>query len=323
MGGRRDTGLVRKPAPDSGSHVVVLVKPELLGAAAEEAMTEVVRVLGSGEVDILRCAVMPAADFSARGALLRHYPRLHRVAADGAAALAGDARRALEALTATSGRLDVLGAYAALDHDANLSAATLETRCREAGITKLGSGSYASTVEVLGRPIVVLNGFLPALADAYRQDRGALVGLLECHSDREVGDLRSGLLGALHPGQAAPGSLRGAAGAVAGRHGIELSEGRNGVHLSAGHLEGMLQAWRYFAAADGCGVDSTALGRALVGHGVPTAFITGLAADHNLPCGPADTVAPHGATESLSRDEVIGLVRRWATTTPTNGRVLV
>ncbi|MFC7308244.1 hypothetical protein ACFQVC_28990 [Streptomyces monticola] len=312
-GRRRDTGPPTGELPDTGSHFVTLVKPEVLTTgAATGALGEVVRMLGEGEVTLRRCALMPAADFAGRGYLLLHYPRLHRVAADGARALCSGARRELGSFMETSGTDAAVGAYEALTREPGLVAVALAERCDQAGVHKLGSGSYASLIEVNGRPRTVLNGFLPALVAQYA-DRSALVGLLECHSHRTIDDLRTGLLGALHPPSAAPGSLRGALAALTARtRRPALSAGRNGAHLSAGHLEGMFQAWRYFAAADGQGLGSTALGRALAERGVPLAAVAELAADPNLTEDSGETVAPHGATENLGRAEVVDQVQRWA-----------
>lgn len=312
-GSRRDTGPLTAPAPDGGTHFVTLVKPEVLAADdVADTMAETARVLGEAETAILRCAVMPAKDFARRGHLFLHYPRLHRVAADGERALCSGARRALGALASSVAADGVLSAYEAMTFDADLTPAVLEDRCRVAGIHKLGSGSYASVIKTDRRRLVVLNGFLPALYTGYLAS-STFVGMLECHSHEEIAALRSGLLGALHPAEAAPGSLRGALGAFARqRHGLALSEGRNGVHLSAGHLEAMFQVWRYFGAADGQAMGDTPFGRSLTGNGVPEDFLTGLLSDHNLVTEDGDTVSPHGATENLSRDEVVGLLSRWA-----------
>lgn len=309
---RQDTGPPPRPAPDAHTHFVTMVKPEVLTTAgAGEAMAEVARVLVAGDVTPLRCVLVPAELFRRHGYLLLHYPRLHRVAADGAVPLSSDARRELGSLLDSAGADDVVGAYEALTRESALSPAELESRCRQSGIHRLGSGSYASVTEVNRRLTIVLNGFLPALAAGYT-DATAMVGLFECHSPREIGDLRAGLLGTLDPATAEPTSLRGALGAlVHRRQGVTLSEGRNGVHLSAGHLEGMVQAWRYFATADGRGIESTVLGRSLAGLGAPMTAVAALAADHNVPEESGHTVAPHGATENLRRDEVLEHVRRW------------
>ncbi|MBL1097942.1 hypothetical protein [Streptomyces coffeae] len=310
---RADSGRPDTPAPETGSHVAVLVKPEVMTAPhAAATLAEAVGALGRQDVAVLRCAVVPAADFAARGDLFLHYPRLHRVAADGAAALTPDARGALDALRERTDVAQVLAAYEAMAHG-GLSPRALEERCRGAGIHKLGSGSYASVTEVNGRPVTVLNGFLPALSEGYRAP-DSLVGLLECHSERPVAELRGHVLGELHPLRAHPGSLRGTLGAVAREHGIAVSEGRNAVHLSAGHLEGMFQNWRYFSAKDGDGLDSTPLGRSLAGAGVNLGAVAALAADRDLTDGMGRTLAPHGATEHLDRDEVVRLVGQWVTT---------
>ncbi|MER5812190.1 hypothetical protein ABT143_29095 [Streptomyces sp. NPDC002033] len=319
-GRRQDTGAAPGSVPDGGSHFTVLVKPEVLTPeATAEALAQTLRVLGADGVRVLRCVLTPAADFAVRGHLHLHYPRLHRVAADGPPALTSGARRELAALTAACGAEEALGALDAMSRDPELTPLALEERCRKAGIHKLGSGSYASVTELHGRTVAVLNGFLPALAGGYA-DPGALVALLECHSVREIADLREHLLGALDPAAADPASLRGAlADRIARQHGIPLSEGRNGVHLSAGHLEGMFQAWRHFAAPDGLGIDSTPLGRALAGAGVPLAAVRHLATDPDLAGDRGGTLAPHGATEGLRRDEVLDRVRQWADTLAETG----
>ncbi|MFJ2112745.1 MULTISPECIES: hypothetical protein [unclassified Streptomyces] len=323
---RRDTGPAPVGPPETGSHFAVLVKPEVMTPAyAEDALATAVDVLTADGVRVLRAAVLPAADFTRRGHLLLHYPRLHRVAADGARALTTAARRALLALLPGADDDDAFGAYEATTREAGLTPEALEERCRSGGIHKLGSGSYASLVEVHGRPVAVLNGFLPALTEGYRAP-GAQVGLLECHSPREIAALRGDLLGALHPGAADPASLRGSLGALGGRHGIALSEGRNAVHLSAGHLEAMFQVWRYFGAPDRRGPGDTAFGRTLTAAGVPETALAALAADPDLPADPAlpvgtaETLSPHGATEGLARDAVLERVRHWTTRQAGDGR---
>lgn len=314
-GPRTDTGPPPTPVPGTGGHFAVLVKPEVMTAAgAPLALAEAVRVLGGAGVSVRRAAVVPAREFERRGYLLLHYPRLHRVAADGPEALTSGARRELRSLTTASGTPEAVGAYEAMTR-AGLSPRALDERCRDAGVHKLGSGSYACVIEVDGHPVTVLNGFLPALAEGYTDaGAGALVGLLECHSHRGIDALRGEVLGALHPDRADPGSLRGALGALAREQGIVLSEGRNAVHLSAGHLEGMFQTWRYFAAADGRGVASTPFGAALAERRVPVAAVRTLAADHNLTEDSGETVSPHGATEGLGRDEALARVQEWAIT---------
>ncbi|WP_405160855.1 hypothetical protein OG203_31385 [Nocardia sp. NBC_01499] len=313
-GCRRDTDTQRRPEMDGGTHFVTLVKPEVLRtSSAADAMVEVARVLGEADVTILRCALMLAKDFGELGFLIQHYPRLHRIAVDGALGLCSDARRELASLLDRTGAMVAVGAFEVGAHDTALSSATLEARCRQAGIHKLGSGSYASVVELNRHPVAVLNGFVPALASSYC-DPTALVGLIECHSYREIADLRTQVLGALDPSAASPTSLRGALGTLVGHHGITLSAGCNGVHLSAGHLEGMFQSWRYFAAADGHGLDRTALGRSLAGRGVAMEAAAALAADHNITEDSGKTVTPHGVTENLSREAVIDRVWQWTDT---------
>lgn len=301
--GRRQDSRYRT-TPSSGTHFVTMVKPEVLGPdTASDAMAEVVRTLGEANVSVEGCALLPAATYGELGFLQHHYPRLHRVATEGARALTSAARGELKAL---AGDLVAVAAFEAGAYDPALTSAMLEERCRDGGIHKLGSGSYASIVELNGSRVVVLNGFVPDMAGSYL-GTPSLVGLVECYSDREIAELRSDVLGPLNPAAAPRASLRGALHALVGG----LSEGRNGVHLSAGHLEGMFQAWRFFGAPAGRDLEYTVLGRALAERGVDLAAVTDFSFDHNVIGNRGETVAPHGATENLRREDVLDLVQQW------------
>ncbi|PRY37508.1 hypothetical protein [Umezawaea tangerina] len=307
---RRDTGAVATPA-DERTHFVTLVKPELLTAAsAAEVLTGIREVLAGGGVEMTRCAVMPADDYLAHGYLLRHYPRLHRVAADGTDALTSDARVRLDQVLAEWAVDGAQGAYPALAAHPHVDPAALEAMVSAAGVRKLGSGSYVSALDLGAGTVAVLNGFLPALVRGYA-DATRLVAFFECRGERAIADLRQNLLGTVDPATAAPGTLRGTAAELADHVGARLSASYNGVHLSAGHLEGMFQAWAYFAAHDGDGLGATSLGRSLAEREVPAALVHRLATDQNLVDG-TGTCAPHGATENLARHEVVDLVGRWA-----------
>lgn len=130
---------------------------------------------------------------------------------------------------------------------------------------KLGSGLYACR---FGR-IIALNGFYPAMREAYLHD-GSEILVMQIEWDPSVicwKTLRSDVLGETNPAKAKPGSMR--------RHLLESwrSQGlsaapttnENGVHLSAGPLDGVreIQVWMQMKPAE------TGLGSALLKAGLP------------------------------------------------------
>lgn len=312
-GARRSWGT---PVPTTGSttHFAVLVKPELLaGAAAGDVLRGVGDVLTAQGVSVGRGVAETAAGFLSRGRLMRHYPRLHRVAAGGATELCAEAVGELDRFVARHGldRSAAVGAFEAFVLEPDLDAAGLDERVRAAGITKLGPGSYVAPAELGGRTRALLNGFLPALQAGYAAP-DALVAVLECASEREVADLRHNLLGPLHPGEAPAGTLRGLAASLQERTGgPPLSEGRNGIHLSAGHLEGMFQVWHYFGAADGQDLSDTAFGQAACRRGLESRSLGALALDPNVPDGRGAQLSPFGRTENLTLAEVLDRTADW------------
>lgn len=313
---RRVDGGESSPVPAGHSRFVTMVKPEAVAPGwAAATLGAVLAGLDAGGVQVHRWAVEPASRFLARGMLARHYPRLHRIAAEGTSALCDSAHERLTSFCAEGG-LEVheaLTPYDAFVLDADLDPAALEASLRDAGVEKLGPGSYVSAVLVGGRRRPVLNGFVPMMGERHRvRDSG--VAVVECTSEREIADLRDHVLGTLDPASAARGTLRSrVAEAVADGGGEPLSEGRNGVHLSAGHLEGVFQAWHYIGAPCGEDLDVSVLAPGLSGP-FDRSRVLSLTTDPNLLVGDGSSISPFGVTEGLPRDRVAELLSTWVRT---------
>jgi hypothetical protein len=314
--GVRVSGGAVAPTPAGHSRFVTMVKPEAMApGSAEAALGETLAVLEAEDVQVHRWAVEPAARFLARGMLARHYPRLHRVAREGASALCDEARGRLAAFCESHGldEQDTMTPYDAFVVDADLDAASLDTMLRDAGVTKLGPGSYVSQVALGGRHRALLNGFVPMMAEQHLE-RVAGLAVVECTSEREIADLRDNVLGTLDPGAAAPSTLRArVAEVVAERQGGTISEGRNGIHLSAGHLEGVFQVWHYLGAPLGEAVDTRALAPGME-HPADHRRFSALAADPNLLVEGSSSISPFGVTEGLPLEETADLVAGWLRT---------
>jgi hypothetical protein len=284
-------------------------KPEVLSTARLERVVEtVIRVLTQSGVEPRQAAVYRSVDYLDRGWLWAHYPRLHRIGHDGAAALDPNATATLAGILDGGPPASVVSAFQMLRLDAGTAPQDLDAACRRHGIAKLAPGSYVSRIPTPAGDRMVLNGFLPALIESYRSTQG-MVAVVECVSAHEIGDVRSRVLGPLDPATAAPTTLRGALNSACTELGLPpLTPGSNGVHVSPGLAEGMFHVWRHFLAGHGYGLETTMLGAHLAARGVPLDRLALLETDPIIPLGDGRTDSVDGATEGLDLNTVTAIL---------------
>ena len=104
------------------------------------------------------------------------------------------------------------------------------------------------TLKVDGAPVIILNGFHPRQLSFFIAD-DTVCAFLHASSPTDWDTLRSDLIGSTDPSKADGGSLRGRLYADPAGFGLEsVSYNFNGVHMSAGPLEGLAELDRFFGA---------------------------------------------------------------------------
>jgi len=128
-----------------------------------------------------------------------------------------------------------------------------------------------------------LNPFHPQQLVPYTTPGNGIV-LIEGQSNTAWADLRGQLIGATDPSQAADGSIRQQFLTQAEALGLgPVNQGTNGIHLSAGPLEGMVELQRFISSEEQTlSLADTAFGKLLAEQGLDAAQIDALAANPNL-----------------------------------------
>lgn len=179
----------------------------------------------------------------------QHYGVLNAISKQGVAAISPAAREKLELEFAdqlTSGA-QVLGGHQFLAEQPEFSALALSTLSDNLGSSKLGGGTYAFPLKVKADSYILLNAFHAYQLEPFCQKNNALV-VFDCRSTRPWNDLRSKLAGATDPHAAEKGSIRNQLLIKQSELALEdVSQGANGIHLSAGPLEGMVEGQRFFS----------------------------------------------------------------------------
>ncbi len=281
----------RGPDP-SANEFVVFSKPEL-GLLTEDALAAVwdllAGALGEYAVAVHQIRIQTGPELEASGAMAEHYGVINQISRLGRPALTDPAEQALRehfGETLDSAPLNstrVLGGHQFLAAHPEFSPYALGVLFANAEVTRLGPGTYAAPVRLDGDPVIILNGFHPRQLGFFTAE-DTVCAFLHCSSPTDWSRLRENLIGATDPARADAGSIRGRLFSDPAAFGLAtVSYNFNGVHMSAGPLEGLAELQRFFGA-DRQLIDWT-FGQALVAAGVSADDVPGLSANPVLQAG--------------------------------------
>ena len=284
----------------TGAHQFVLfLKPEItalhLGIDVPGVIRLVLERLTSFEVSVHAMRALPSSYLAANNIMDQHYGVINKISKEGESALTDAAKENLHTIFADdlAAGAKVLGGHQFLDVHPEFSPLALSTLNDNIGTTKLGGGSYCMKLDVLGQVYLLLNPFHAYQLVPYTTPGRAII-VLECRSTRDWADLRGKLTGTTNPATAEAGSIRGELLARQSEFRIPaVNQGNNGVHLSAGPLEGMVELQRFFTDHEtGVAMNwtDTVFGDQLIQAGISEAGVSELAQN--------PSVTYNGETES-------------------------
>ncbi len=301
------------PTRDDRHQFVLFLKPEVTalekGVDIEGVLALVLEALERFEVSVHASRALPAGYLSAHAVMSAHYGVIHAISREGEAALTETARARLHSEFAEDLRegARILGGHQFLAECPEFSPLSLSVLSDLVGTTKLGGGSYCLRARICGRPFLLLNPFHPWQLVPYTTPGHAIL-VLECRSTASWRDLRGRLTGSTDPLKAAPGSLRAELLSRKEALGLpEVNQGNNGVHLSAGPLEGMVELRRFFSDPEGGSVlrwEDTTFGRALLTAGLDPERLSG---NPGVPRGQS-LVSAFDLTEEQDASAAIGML---------------
>ncbi len=301
--------------PDpSGNEFVVFSKPEL-GLLGEDDLAAVwdllAGALGEYAVTVHQTRIQTGPELEASGAMAEHYGVINEISRLGRPALTDPAEQALRkhfGETLDSAPLDstrVLGGHQFLAAHPEFSPYALGVLFANAEVTRLGPGTYAAPVKLDGDPVIILNGFHPRQLGFFTAE-DTVCAFLHCSSPTDWARLREDLIGATDPARADAASIRGRLFADPAAFGLAtVSYNFNGVHMSAGPLEGLGELQRFFGTDRG--LTDWRFGQALVAAGVSADDVRELIENPVLQAGEERGTA-FDLTEGLDADPAAKLL---------------
>eukprot|EP01123_Difflugia_compressa_P008816 TRINITY_DN2752_c0_g1_i1.p1 TRINITY_DN2752_c0_g1~~TRINITY_DN2752_c0_g1_i1.p1 ORF type:complete len:345 (-),score=71.62 TRINITY_DN2752_c0_g1_i1:126-1160(-) len=257
---------VRKYTPPSSSSLhqfVFFLKPEATcvqeGVNVEVCLRKALTLLEKGvngkPVHIGAIRVIGGPYLDKLSIMVQHYGVIAKISKEGESAISPQAREVLKTKFAEDianwspehYKSHILGGHQFLAKFPQFNAFSLLALNDNLTITRLGPGTYAIKVKVRGELFIVLNSFHPYQVVPYNAPGNAII-VFECLSELSWEDLRGKLAGPTNPADAPEGTIRHAYLRDKVECGLkDVDRGTNGVHMSAGPLEGMVELVRFFS----------------------------------------------------------------------------
>lgn len=292
------------------NHAVLFLKPEALainsGVRVDSILQLLADTLRTYEVEVGAVRVLNGPYLAHYRIMQGHYGVINRVSREGEAALS---KQTKDRLVAECNGKDqtILGGHQFIERFPEVSAFALNTLADSLGVKKIASGKYYIQVNVAGERFIVLNPF-HSLQLQHFTAPGRAIAVFECWTDTSWKVLRQKMTGATDPSKAAPGSIRRTLYDRKSDFGLRtVGTATNGLHLSAGPLEAMIEFSRFFsdhAKKKTLKLIDTPFGQALAKHGLDSEAIDELADNPFMQSG-GQTDYAFNLTEELDSDSAV------------------
>ena len=222
------------------------MKPELT-----EAITSLRQITGylldameDFGMAIESAAAISGAYLAKHGIVSEHYGIIDAAARDPGSTITEDMRGVFqESFGADSNGVRLVGGVRYLQDHPELDSATLSRLWLERGYVRLGSGTYCQ--HVAGEDLYLINGFYPRMLEHFTKEQSCIMTFV-LRSSTSWGAARREFVGATAPADAKAGSIRNSLLERKQEFGLAaVSPNLNGVHLSAGPVEGLVELMRF------------------------------------------------------------------------------
>jgi hypothetical protein len=139
----------------------------------------------------------------------------------------------------------ILGSIEFLEHFPSFNPVSLDELWQQSQGIKLSGGAYCARVTIDGETLFLVNGFHPRQLEHFTA-KGRSIVAFALTGNLDWKAARNAFIGKTNPADAATGSLRNELLTNREWFGLEsVSASRNGFHLSAGPVEGLVELQRY------------------------------------------------------------------------------
>lgn len=178
--------------------------------------------------------------------IAQHYGVINKISTNAVEGMSESAKEKFKELYGNSvTEVKVLGGSEFLSLNNHFNAYTLDYLWQNLENKKLAGGTYCEKIKLDDGHVFLVNGFHPRQLKHFTE-KGRSIVIMTLSGDISWADARSNFIGATDPSKANAGSLRREFLEHREELGLaEVSQGVNGVHLSAGPVEALIELKRY------------------------------------------------------------------------------
>ena len=264
---KEDNVWVKEQAFDSANQaknqLVFFMKPESTAKTAGVKVANITEFLldklSENKIEIAQVRVLGAGYLDKNNIIAQHYGVINTISRLGKEALSEAQLTGMFARPEFAEYKDakVVGGHQFLAEVPDISAAVLSILSDNVRPTRLGPGTYAMPMKANGNKYIVLSPFHPQQLVPFTSPGNAII-VFECLSELNWADLRTKVCGATNPLKAVEGSCRQLLLARKEEFGLAVvDQGNNGVHMSAGPLEGLVEFKRFFSKTDAPAIENS------------------------------------------------------------------
>ena len=236
--------------PTGKNEFLFFIKPEILVKSEKIQLDKILNLIQEKieafGFNIHNIKILSANYLEHFNIIAQHYGVINKISSNALANLSESAKDKFKELYGkTVNEVKVLGGSEFIEQYPNFNAYSLDYLWQNLENKKLAGGTYCEPIKVDDEIIYVINGFHPRQLKHFTETGRSIV-VMTLSSDISWSDARSNFIGATNPTNANNGSLRKEFLDNKDSLGLaEVSQGVNGVHLSAGPVEALVELKRY------------------------------------------------------------------------------
>ena len=242
--------LLEDPDAAGKNEFLFFIKPELLlddpAIETESVLSMILKKISEFELDIASVRVLSAGYLEKHRIIAQHYGVINQIASDAKGNVSEAGKKRFESLFRENfASATVLGGLEFMKVYPCFSSQALDYLWQNGKFEKLAGGTYALKLSLDGDPVYLINGFHARQLEHFTQPDRSIV-VFSLRGDIDWQDARTRFIGATCPADAAMGSIRRVLLENADAYGLKaVTPSWNGVHLSAGPIEGLIELIRY------------------------------------------------------------------------------
>lgn len=236
--------------PVGKNEFLFFIKPEITLSSTsiqlENILDLVQEKIASFGLSIHNIKILSAKYLEQYNIIAQHYGVINKISSNAIQNMSESAKEKFKEIYGKSvDEVKTLGGSEFLEQYPNFNAYVLDYLWQNMENKKLAGGTYCEVVKVDDETIYIINGFHPRQLKHFTE-KGRSIIVMTLSGDLSWSDARNNFIGATNPLNANKGSLRREFLENKSALGLsEVSQGVNGVHLSAGPVEALIELKRY------------------------------------------------------------------------------